>query len=154
MKLIKLPGICAAIRRLRPAVPGWMGIAGALAVSLCMGVATVLSTDGSLSQAATWEFADLWVVFISLGLFLGLYRLRLPPLAAKIAAIGAGGCYGGYLLSHLLDGWAYRLLRQFHTPEGYPVVFVGVSLPIFLLSVTGGWLLERVTGRGKGVAAC
>lgn len=134
----------AIVYRLRPKLHPAAGITGAAAIALLLGAATVLSTDGTLSEAFTWEFADLWIVMIVLLLFVSLYNLWLPNFAQKLLCFGAKGCYGGYLLSHLLDAWCYRLVPQWRTPEQYPKVFFLITLPIFLLSVCCGWLLERL----------
>lgn len=140
----------AVVRRLQPKIRPWLGIAGAVAVSLVLGAATVLSTDGALSDALTWEFADLWIAVIVLCLFTALYRVRIHPALGRILAFGASGCYGGYLLSHLLDAWCYKLVSQWRTPEQYPLVFVCITVPIFLVSILGGYLLHKLTNRLLG----
>lgn len=136
----------AAVRRLQPKIPSWVGLTAAAGAALLMGTATVLSTDGDLSSALIWEFPDLWVTVIALGLFLACYRLKTGPLAAKLLTFGAGGCYGGYLLSHLLDAWCYRLTPVWRTPTQYPKLFFAVTLPVFLLCVLGGNLLQWTVG--------
>ena len=135
----------ATVRRLQPKIHPCLGIGGALLISSLLGTATVLSTDEGLGQALTWEFADLWIVLIVLCLFTSLYRLKLPPIMAKAAALGADGCYGGYLLSHLLDAWCYKLFPSLNTPEKYPLLFFAVTLPICLTSMAAGRLLQRLT---------
>lgn len=148
----------AVIRRLQPKIHPWIGITGAIAMSALLGAATVLSTDGVLSQALVWEFADLWITFIVLCLFVSLYRVRLRPLYCRILAYGASGCYGGYLVSHLFDAWCYKLIPQWKTPKHYPLLFFCVTVPIFLVSIFLGTLLQKVIGvlpaPRKGVARC
>ena len=136
----------ATVRRLQPKIPPWVGLAAAAGTALLMGAATVLSTDGELSSALIWEFPDLWVTAIALGLFLACYRLKTGSLTARLLAFGAGGCYGGYLLSHFLDAWCYRLIPAWRTPAQYPKLFFTVTLPVFLLSVLGGNLLQWTVG--------
>lgn len=137
----------AVVRRLEPRIRPWAGIAGALVLAMALGAATTLSTDGKLSEAFTQEFGDLWIAGMVVCLFLALYRVETGPKMGKVLAFGAAGCYGGYLLSHLLDAWCYRLAAQWRTPDQYPKLFFCVTLPIFLVSLLAGWVLERLTGR-------
>lgn len=143
----------AMVRRLQPRIPPMLGIAAALGMALLLGGATVLSTDGRLSDALTWEFGDLWIVLMVLCLFVSIYQIKISPALGRILAFGAEGCYGGYLLSHLLDAWCYRRAALWHSPGLYPKLFLFVTLPIFLCSVLGGWLLQRLM-RGKGRTKC
>lgn len=107
-----------------------------------MGTATVLSTDGNLSTALTWEFPDLWVVLMVLCLFLSLYRVRIPPLVGKILAFCSAGCYGGYLLSHLLDCRVYTLLPQWQEPSDWIRSLLLLTFPVYLTSILLGRLLQ------------
>lgn len=132
------------IRRIRPKIHPAAGLSAAAVIALLLGAVTVLSTDGQLSEAAVWEFPDIWITGISVLLFLSVYRWKVPMWAAKLAALGAGGCYGGYLLSHLLDAWCYHLVPQWKNPQGYGKLFFLITVPIFLASVVAGWLLEKV----------
>lgn len=136
----------AIIRRTQPRIPVLIGIGGAIVISLALGGATVLSTEESLSSALVWEFGDLWILMIAVCLFLSLYRLEAGPRVSKCFGFLAEGCYGGYLLSHLLDAWCYRLVSGWHSPETYPKLFFFVTVPIFLASVLAGWLLQRLVG--------
>lgn len=134
----------AIVRRLQPKIKPWLGIAGALGIAAILGAATVLSTDETVSKALTWEFPDLWIVGIVLCLFLALYRVKVPSFIGRLLAFAASGCYGGYLLSHLLDHWCYKLIPQWSTPKMYGLLFVCISLPIFILSILFGVLLEKI----------
>lgn len=134
----------AVIRRMQPKIHPAASLCGAAAMALLLGVVTVLSTDGQLSEAAVWEFPDIWITVISVLLFLSFYRWKLSAWAAKLAAWGAGGCYGGYLLSHLLDAWCYHLAPQWKNPQGYGKLFFLITVPIFLVSVAAGRLLEKI----------
>jgi len=135
----------AIIGKTQPKARPWWCIAGALGIALALGAATVLSTDGTLSEAASWEFADLWIVGICLCLFLGLYRVRFH---GKWLCFFSKGCYGGYLLSHLLDAWVYQLLPAWRTPEKYGLLFLTVTVPVFLVSVAAGRLLQWIADKG------
>lgn len=137
----------ALVRKKQPRLPWWMGIGGGLLIALALGGATVLSTNGALSTALTWEFGDLWILSMVLCLFVGLYRLEAGSRIARVFRWLAGGCYGGYLLSHLLDAWVYALVPQWHTPAQYPRLFFLVTVPIFLVSVLAGRLLQEPVSR-------
>ena len=134
----------AVIRRMQPKIHPAASLCGAAAMALLLGAVTVLSTDGQLSEAAVWEFPDIWITVISVLLFLSFYRWKLSAWAAKLVAWGAGGCYGGYLLSHLLDAWCYHLAPQWKNPQGYGTLFFLITVPIFLVSVAAGRLLEKI----------
>lgn len=148
----------AAVRRFQPKCPPWLGLLGAAAVALAMGIATVLSTDGVLSTALTWEFADIWVAMMALCLFIGLYRVDPGKILRHICAFAAGGCYGGYLLSHLLDHWVYTLLPQWQSPFDWVRSLFLLTIPVYLISILSGRLLQAAVNLllflGKKVAPC
>lgn len=135
----------ATVRRLQPRLHPALGILGAAVMAMLLGAATVCSTDGKLSEAFTQEFGDLWITIMVLFLFVGLYRVELHGIAGKVLSFAAGGCYGGYLLSHLLDAWCYKLVAQWHQPEMYLRLFVCVTIPIFVISVLLGNALQRLS---------
>lgn len=142
----------AAVRRYQPHVPWWICLLTAASVAAMLGGATVLSTDGNLNSAAVWEFADIWIVLMVVCIFTGLYRIRIRPVAGCVLRWAASGCYGGYLLSHLLDAWCYRLAEGWREPAQYAKLFLCVTLPIYAVSLLGGavlnWLTERTIGKG------
>lgn len=148
----------AAVYRFQPRLSPLLGALGAAAMALVLGAATVWSTDGTLAEAFTQEFGDLWIVVMVVLLFCGLYRLQAGRVGKRILAFAAGGCYGGYLLSHLLDAWCYKLAAQWRTPAQYSRMFFLVTLPIFLVSVLAGRLLQCLTARlvlqRKGAGKC
>lgn len=146
----------AVIRRIQPQAPPLFCIPAALAVALFLGAGTVLSTDGTLNEALTWEFADIWITIAAVLLFVALYRLRVSHMAGRVLAVCARGCYGGYLLSHLLDAWCYSLMPEWRNPRFYLQSFLCVTVPIFLISIMGGSLLNHITpiplSRRKGAS--
>lgn len=144
----------AIVRRRKPKLRPWIGLTAALGLAAALGGATVLSTDGPLKEAVTWEFADLWITALAALLFLSLYRLRLPAPLARVLRFAAGGCYGGYLLSYLLDAWCYRLLPQWRNPAEYGKLFLCITVPIFLLSVLAGRALEGAAARLTAGVRC
>ncbi len=135
----------AVVRRLQPKINPFLGIGLALTMSAVLGAFTVCSTDGQLKEALKWEFADIWIVFIVMCLFISLYRVNIPSVIGQALAIGSSGCYGGYLLSHLFDAWVYNLYPQFKNPEKYIVMFICVTIPIYLASVLSGIILQTLT---------
>lgn len=136
----------AMIRRMQPRVNLWLFLLSAIGIAMILGTGTVLSTDGVLSEALTWEFADLWITMIAILLFLALYRIRVSDVLGRVLSLCARGCYGGYLLSHLLDCWCYSLVPEWRNPNFYPLSYLCVTIPIFLISLVGGNLLNHVTG--------
>jgi len=80
-------------------------------------------------------------------LFVSLYRIRIPAAFGRILGFGVSGCYGGYLLSHLFDAWCYKLLPGWRSPERYALVFFCITIPIFIVSVLLGAILERISKR-------
>lgn len=148
----------AVVRRLQPRVSPWLALLAAILVAVSLGAATLLSTDGTLSDAFTQEFPDLWITAITVCVFLALYRLRVPTAAQRLFRFAAGGCYGGYLLSHLFDAWCYRCFPQWQTPHNYPKLFFTVTVPIFLVSLLMGKLLQYAVSAimhiGRGRVKC
>ncbi len=134
----------AAVKKYQPKLNPFFGLALSAFVSLCLGTVTSVSTDGDLSAARKWEFADLWICITVFFLFISLYRLKPAKPLCKVLAFLSGGCYGGYLLSHLLDAWAYSCFPAWKNPQGYPKLFVSVTVPIFLVSVLSGKALSAL----------
>ena len=137
----------AVVKRLQPEIKPYIGILGALLMSFALGTATVLSTDRNLGEAMTWEFADLWIAVIAVCLFTSFYSLRIPSFISKLLCFGAKGCYGGYLLSYLLDAWLYKLVPNWRTPEKYLLFFIGITVPTFLVSLLCGRTLQEISAR-------
>ena len=133
----------ALIRRIQPKIPAWTGITCALAMAFVLGTVTTLSTDRNLTKAIHWEFQDLWIVFIAVCLFISLYRIRIPTRMQKILAFGARGCFGACLISHLFDAWCYYLIPALNTPRWYFLQIICISLPIYLVCLLLGNLLQK-----------
>ena len=134
----------AIIYRLQPKPKPWVSIAAAVAMAAVLGAGTVISTDGQLSNALTWEFPDLWIAFIAICLFTALYRAKVPSTLASVLTVGAKGCYGGYLLSYLFDAWCYRLLPQWKRPDRYWSLFLCVTVPIYFASLLFGIMIDKM----------
>lgn len=134
----------ALIRRLQPKIPVWLGIACAFAMAFALGTITILSTDLNFSETIQWGFQDLWIVFIAVCLFISLYRIRISDRLQKVLSFAAGGCFGACLLSHLLDDWCYRLFPALNMPSRYFLQFILISIPIYLVSLLLGILLQKI----------
>lgn len=133
----------ALIRRLQPKIPVWVGIGCAIAMAFILGTITILSTDRGFTKTHQWEFQDLWIVFIAVCLFVSLYRIHIPQGLQKILRFGAGGCFGACLISHLFDSWCYQLLPALNTPSRYFLQLLCVSVPIYIVSLLLGRLLQK-----------
>ena len=105
-------------------------------------------TDG-FSQG----YGGFWITAIGVFLFLGLYRLPIGNKCAKALAWLAGGCFEGYILSRLFDVWVYAQFPQWHCPEKYPIAYVCITIPIFIVSLLLGkavhTLAEKLTAKKR-----
>ncbi len=137
--------IGAVIHRLQPKWPHTLSLLGAAVVVMGMGLASVLLTDEGFSKGLSSGYGGIWVSCTVTLLFIGLYRLSIPARAAKVLAWVSGGCFEGYILSRLLDVWVYDLFPQWHTPAKYPLLFVCVTIPIFLFAVLSGKAVHSIS---------
>lgn len=136
--------IGAVIRRLQPRIPSWLGISVALLTAMGLGFVTLISTDKKYSEAYTQGYGGFWITVIVTCIFLSLYRVQLGKRLAKILGWAADGCFEGYLLSHLLDGWVYLKIPAWRTPEKYLTAYLCLTIPIFLASLLMGRLLHNI----------
>ncbi len=135
----------AIFRRIQPKINPLLGLAAALASALLMGACTVLSTDGKFQDAITWSFGDLGMVIVSVGLFAGMYRFQCSTAFSRFLAFAATGSYGAYMLSHLLDAQFYKFVMPWRREGRFLLIFICVTLPIYLASMLMGIGLDRVT---------
>lgn len=139
----------AVIRRLELRLPSWVGLTGAAAVVCLMGTLSSLTarggvfTDGFV-QGGNGGFLTTLMVTL---LFLGIYRLPVGPKTGEVLAWASGGVFEGYLLSRLLDVWVYDLVPFWHSPESYPLIFLSVTVPVFLLSTAAGKAVHMLSLR-------
>lgn len=139
----------AVIRRLELRLPPWIGLVGAVCTACFMGLLSALTarggvfTDGFV-QGGNGGALTTWMVTL---LFLGVYRLPVRPGAARLLAWSSGGVFEGYLLSRLLDVWIYDCFPRWHRPEFYPLLFLCVTVPVFLCSIAAGRLVHRLAVR-------
>lgn len=139
----------AVILRLELHIPSWIGLLGAALTAALMGLLSSLTaaggvfTDGFV-QGGNGGFLSTILVTM---FFLGTYRLRLPSGPERLLAWLSGGVFEGYLLSRLLDVWVYDLFPQWHTPGCYPLLFICVTIPVFLCSILAGKAVHTLAAR-------
>lgn len=136
----------AIVYKLRPKVNPWLGLCGALMSAGILGMHTVLTTDDNYkSFVPQREFQDIWIVVIVVFIFVALYRVNVPKKLGRVLAVMSTGCYCGYLLSSVFDCWVYKLFPQFKTPDKYWLLFICATIPIYIASMLGGVLLQKLT---------
>lgn len=139
----------AVIRRLELHPNSWVCLIGAALTAAFMGLMTTLTarggvfTDGFI-QGGNGGF--LTTILVTL-LFLGVYRLPIGTVPGKVLAWLSGGVFEGYLLSRLLDVWVYDLFPQWHQPGCYPLLFVTVTIPVFLCSILAGKAVHTLAAK-------
>ena len=138
--------IGAVIRRLQPKLPRWICFGGVALLAMGLGFATLITSPKYFNDGFGQGYGGFWTTIMVTLLFLGFYQVRVERKTGKILAWMAGGCFEGYILSRLLDVWVYALLPQWHTPEKYPLLFVCVTIPIFILSLLAGKGVNSLTG--------
>ena len=136
----------AVIRRLQPKLPRWACLSGAAAIAMGLGLVSVLTSAKVVNDGFGQGYGGFWITAMVALLFLGLYQLNIGESEAKILAWMAGGCFEGYILSRLLDVWVYGLLPQWHTPAKYPLLFLCVTVPVFIISLLAGKAVNLLTG--------
>ncbi len=138
--------IGATIRRVQPRVKPWQGLGAALVISMGLALATLVTTDEGFSKGFTQGYGGFWTMLTATGVFLGLYRVQVSGKAAKALAWLAGGVFEGYLLSKAFDLWTYPLVKQWHVPEKFWLVFLCVTLPTFVCTLLLGKGVNTVSG--------
>jgi surface polysaccharide O-acyltransferase-like enzyme len=150
--------IGAGIRRFRPKVPVWLAALGVVATVCLLGLISLLSTDKKFSDGFTQGYGGFWVTLTGTLVFLSLYRLELKGKAADLVKWMAGGCFEGFLLSRLFDVWAYSAMpASWRKPDKYWLLFLAVTVPIFIASILLGklthwvseWLMNRLMPKKK-----
>lgn len=128
----------AAIRRLQPKVRPWQGIGMALLISMGLALSSIITTDEGFSKGFTQGYGGFWTMLTAVSVFLGLYRVKVSKSAGKALAWLSGGCFEGYLMSKAFDIWTYPLVKQWHTPDKYWLVFLCVTVPTFVCTLLIG----------------
>lgn len=128
----------AVIRQLQPKFRPWIGLCAAAGLSMFLGLVTLLTTDATVSKGFGQGYGGFWITAIVTCLFLALYQIRIGPKLSKVLSWCAGGVFEGYMLSRLFDVWLYDCFKQWHSPETYPLLFICVTIPIFIMSILMG----------------
>ena len=132
----------AAIRRLQPKVKAWQGLGLALLISMGLAAASIITTDEGFSKGFTQGYGGIWTMLTAAGVFLGLYRVKVGQGTGKVLGWLAGGVFEGYLLSKIFDIWTYPLVRQWHAPDKFWLVFLVVTVPTFICTLLLGKLVS------------
>ena len=139
------------IRRLQPDVKPWQGLGAAMLICMGLGAMSILTAEKGFSSGYTQGYGGFWTTLITLAVFLGLYRVKPGQKVSKALAWAAGGCYEGFMLSLIPDLWAYGLVKQWHSPEKWPLVYLCVTIPIFIVSLLAGKAVHALSGKIVGL---
>lgn len=139
--------IGAAIRRTKPKIPAAAGLLGAALCAMGMGLASLLTTNGGkfndgFSQGG---YGGFWTTLMVTCLFLGVYRFRAGKRTGMVLSFCAAGVFEGYILSRLLDVWVYKTVKFWHDPQTYILIFLCVTIPVFITSMLAGRLVHSVS---------
>lgn len=134
----------AVIRKLQLRLKPWQGLGLAAIVSMWVGLMTLLTTDKGFSDGYTQGYGGFWTTIITVLVFLSLHWLPIGEKTGKVLAWLSGGCFEGYILSLIPDLWAYNLVKQWHSPDKYLLVYLCVTIPIFIVSLLAGKLVHTL----------
>lgn len=139
--------IGAAIRRTKPKIPAAAGLLGAALCAAGMGLASLLTTNGEKFSTgfAQGGYGGFWTTLMVTCLFIGVYRFRAGKRTGKVLSFCAAGVFEGYILSRLLDVWIYKTVKFWHSPESYILIFLCITIPVFLVSMLAGRLVHSVS---------
>ena len=135
----------AVIRRTQPKVPAWLCLGVTAMTAIGLGYVTMQTATNGFSSGFSQGYGGFWVVLMVTGLFLGIYRIRVGEGCGKVLAFLSGGVFEGYILSRLFDVWIYGTVKQWHSPEYYPLIFLKVTLPVFVISLLTGKLVNMLS---------
>lgn len=139
--------IGAAIRRLQPRLKLWQGLSLIAVQVMGMAFASLIFTDEAFAEGFVQGNGGFWNTIVATLVFITFYRVKIPEKAAKVLAFFSPGVMEGYLLSLVLDGSLYAMLKQWHSPEQYPLLFICVTIPIFVISITAGRGVHALAAR-------
>ena len=146
--------IGAAIKKWQPKVKPWFALSMAAITAMTVGLITLLTTDETVSKGFGQGYGGFWVTAIGVWIFLGLYRLQPGEKLSRVLTWMAGGCFEGYILSRLLDVWLYNCFKQWHSPEYYPLLFICVTIPIYIFAIITGKITHEIAVRISKKLSC
>ena len=135
----------AVIRRLQPKFSAWLCLSAAALTAMGLGLISMLTADKNFSSGFDQGYGGFWITVMVTALFLGIYKIRLSCQMSRLLGWLSAGVFEGYILSRLLDVWIYGLVPQWHTPEKYPLIFVCITIPVFLFSLLAGRCLHSIS---------
>jgi len=135
----------AVIRRLQPKLPSWLCLLVAASTAAGLGLVSLLTATTDFYSGFSQSYGGFWITLMVVALFLGIYRLQLGNRTGRLLGWLSAGVFEGYILSRLLDVWVYDLVPQWHTPEKYPLIFLCITIPVFLLSLLAGKGLHTIS---------
>lgn len=135
----------AVIRKLQPKPPAWSCLIIAALTAGSLGLISLLTATDRFDSGFSQGYGGFWVTLMVAALFLGMYRLKVSSRFGKVLGWLSAGVFEGYILSRLLDVWVYGLVPQWHTPEKYPLIFICITIPVFLLSLLAGKCLHTLS---------
>ncbi len=133
------------IRRLQPKIPAWLCLFIAALTAMGLGLISLQTATKGFSSGFTQGYGGFWITIMVVTLFLGVYRLDLGEKAGKVLAWLSAGVFEGYILSRLFDVWIYNTVPQWHKPEYYPLIFLCITLPVFVLSLLAGKAVHSIS---------
>ena len=131
-----------AIRRLQPKVKVVEGLGLAVLISMGLATSSILTTDEGFSKGFTQGYGGIWTMLTAACVFLGLYRAKVGKGTSRLLAWLSGGVFEGYLLSKIFDIWTYPLVKQWHTPDEFWLVFLVITVPTFICTLLLGKLVS------------
>ena len=135
------------IRRSPPKIPAWSAlICAAVSVGLT-GLLTLLTANGGKFSDGyeTGGYGGFLTTVTVVFLFLSVYRLRVGKGLSKVLTWMAGGVLEGYILSRLVDVWIYGKFWFWHSPGKYILIFLCVTVPVFLLCTAVGHYVHKLS---------
>lgn len=137
----------AVIRRLQPKISTWAALVCAAVAVGITGLLTLVTANGEKFSEGygTGGYGGFFTTATVVFLFLGMYRLRTGKGMAKLLAWMAGGVLEGYILSRLFDVWIYGKFSFWHSPGRYILIFICVTIPVFLICTVAGHYVHKLS---------
>ena len=136
----------AVIRRAPPKFPAWGALLCAAVTVGLTGLLTLLTAGGGKFSDGyeTGGYGGFLTTVAVVFLFLSVYRLRIGKGLSKLLVWMAGGVLEGYILSRLFDVWIYGKFSFWHSPGKYILIFICVTVPVFLLCTAVGHYVHKL----------
>lgn len=140
--------IGATIKRINVRMKKWQLLLVIALMAFGTGYATLSSTDGTLKEALSFSFGDIWIMLIGLSIFLLFYQAKLSAKASKMVRFIANGAFPAYMLSNLTDAWIYKLIPVWHEPRYYVLGLLLLTIPAYMFWIIIGngvtWIVDKI----------